>query len=405
MALVIDAVRRRVCLDPRDPDFFNDPYSAYAAIRDAAPAFFWEDYGFWCFARFADVSALLRDPRFGRARVESGPRDSKQHLEPFNALERHSMLELEPPEHTRLRNLVNRAFVSRRIEKLGPQIQRLAHARIDAFGPKRATDLVAEFASPIPVAVIADLIGVPREMGLKLVDWSHRMVAMYQFGATRAVEDRAADAARAFADYVRGVARTRRGDPRDDLISQLLIAESNGAKLSEDELVATVILLLNAGHEATVQAIGNGVKTMLKERVDAREAFASESATRATVEELLRLDPPLHLFARYAAEEVEFAGVRLRKGEKVGLLLGAANRDPDRFPNPNVFDSTRTPNMHVSFGAGIHFCVGAPLARLELAVALPILFARLPGLRLDGTPRYRDAFHFHGLAALRVEWV
>ena len=404
MTLVIDPARRRVRLSPRDADFFNDPYPAYAAIRDAAPAFFWEDYGFWCFARFADVSALLRDRRFGRTRVESGPRDSKRHLEPFDALERHSLLELEPPEHTRLRNLVNRAFVSRGVERLGPRIQRLAHERIDAFATKSSADLVAEFASPIPVAVIADLIGVPRDLAPQLVDWSHRMVAMYQFGAERAVEDRAAEAARAFADYVRGLARARRGDRGDGLISQLLIAESDGAKLSEDELVATVILLLNAGHEATVQAIGNGVKTMLEERVDAREAFASESATRATVEELLRLDPPLHLFARYAAEEVEFAGVHLRKGEKIGLLMGAANRDPDRFPNPNAFDSARSPNTHVSFGAGIHFCVGAPLARVELAVALPILFARLKDLRLVEPARYRDSFHFHGLESLRVEW-
>jgi unspecific monooxygenase len=399
----IDAAGRRVRLDPRDPDFFNDPYPAYAAIREAAPAFFWEDYGFWCFARFAHVSALLRDPRFGRTLVDSGPREAKPHLEPFNALERHSMLELEPPEHTRLRNLVNRAFVSGRIEKLGSRIERLAHERIDAFAAHRSADLVVEFASPIPVAVIADLIGVPREVGPRLVDWSHRMVAMYQFGATRAVEDRAADAARAFADYVGGFARARRADPDDYLIGQLLIAESDGAKLSEDELVATVILLLNAGHEATVQAIGNCVKILLEQGVDAREAFASESATRATVEELLRLDPPLHLFARYAAEEVEFAGVHLRKGEKIGLLLGAANRDPDRFPNPNVFDSARTPNTHVSFGAGIHFCVGAPLARLELGVALPILFARLKDLRLAEPPRYRDSFHFHGLESLRVE--
>jgi cytochrome P450 len=401
----MDVSRRRVRLDPRDPGFFHDPYPAYAAIREAAPAFFWEDYGFWCFARFADVSALMRDRRFGRKAVDSEPRDAKPHLEPFDALERHSMLELEPPEHTRLRNLVNRAFVSRRIERLEPQIESLAHARIDAFASRRAADLVAEFAGPIPVAVIADLLGVPRDRGRELADWSHRMVAMYQFGVTRAVEDRAAKAARDFADYVRGFAHARRGGLGDDLVSQLLIAESDGGKLSEEELVATVILLLNAGHEATVQAIGNCVKIMLDQEVDAREAFASESATLATVEELLRLDPPLHLFARYALEEVEFAGVQLRKNEKIGLLLGAANRDPARFPNPDVFDPTRTPNPHLSFGAGIHFCLGAPLARLELAVALPILFARLPGLRLDGTPRYRDAFHFHGLAALRVEWV
>ena len=410
MNLAIDAARRRVRLDPRDPEFFSDPYRAYAAIHAASPVFFWEDYGFWCFARHADVSALLRDRRFGRqithlmSRAELGWGEPKPHLAAFDALERHSILELEPPEHTRLRNLVNRAFVSRRIEKLGPRIAALAHERIDGFAHRGSADLVAEFAAPIPVAVIADLIGVPRALGPELVEWSHRMVAMYQHGVTRAVEERAAEAARAFADFVRGFARARRGDPGDDLVSQLLIAESDGGRLSEDELVATVILLLNAGHEATVQAIGNGAKTLLERGVDARLAFAGESATAATVEELLRLDPPLHLFHRHALEDAEFAGVRLKKGDRIGLLLGAANRDPERFPDPDAFDNTRAPNPHVSFGAGVHFCVGAPLARLELGAALPILFARLKGLRLAAPPRYRDAFHFHGLEALRVEW-
>ena len=410
MTPTIDAARRRVRLDPREPGFFNNPYRAYAAIHAASPVFFWEDYGFWCFAGHADVSALLRDRRFGRqitqlmSRAELGWPEPKPHLASFDALERHSILELEPPEHTRLRNLVNRAFVSRRIEKLGPRIAALAHERIDAFAPDGSAELIAEFAAPIPVAVIADLLGVPREMGPTLVEWSHRMVAMYQFGVNREVEERAAEAARSFADFVRAFARARRGDPGDDLISQLLVAGSDGGRLSEDELVATVILLLNAGHEATVQAIGNGVKAMLEQGVDARLAFADESATAATVEEALRFDPPLHLFTRYALEDAELAGVRFKKGERLGLLLGAANRDPARFPDPDVFDSRRTPNPHVSFGAGIHFCVGAPLARLELAVALPILFARLPGLRLAEPPRYRDAFHFHGLEALKVEW-
>ncbi len=410
MNLAIDAQGRRVRLDPRDPDFFSDPYRAYAAIRKAAPVFFWEDYGFWCFAAHADVSALLRDRRFGRqilhamSRAELGWPEPRPHLQPFDALERHSILELEPPGHTRLRGLVNRAFVSRRIEKLAPEIAALAHERIDDFAAKGSAELIAEFAGPIPVAVIADLLGAPRDMGRELVDWSHRMVAMYRFGVDRAVEERAAEAARAFADFVRGFARARRGDPGDDLISQLRVAESDGASLSEDELVATVILLLNAGHEATVHAIGNGAKIMLEHGVDARLAFGSESAVAATVEELLRLDAPLHLFTRYALEDVEFAGVRLRKGEKVGLLLGAANRDPERFLDPDRFDRGRAANAHVSFGAGIHFCVGAPLARLELAVALPILFARLPRLRLAEPPRYRDAFHFHGLEALKVQW-
>jgi cytochrome P450 len=409
MNLTINAARRCVRLDPRDPAFFNDPYPAYAAIRAEAPVFFWEDYGFWCFAAHADVSALLRDRRFGRqilhvlSREELGWPKPKAHLAPFDALERHSILELEPPEHTRLRNLVNRAFVARQVEKLGPRIAALAHERIDAFEARGSADLIDDFASPIPVVVIADLLGVPRDLGPRMLDWSHRMVAMYQFGVTRAVEDGAVEASREFADFMRGYARARHSDLRDDLISQLFVAESDGGKLSEDELVTTCILLLNAGHEATVHGIGNGAKAMLEHRVDPREAFASDKARVATVEELVRLDAPLHLFARYALEDVEFAGLSLKKGDKLGLLLGAANRDAERFPDPDAF-AGRDPNPHVAFGAGIHFCVGAPLARLEMATALPILFARLPGLRLVEKPQYRDAYHFHGLGALKVAW-
>jgi cytochrome P450 len=410
MSLTIDAARRRVRLDPRDPVFFNDPYPAYAAIRAAAPAFFWEDYGFWCFAAHRDVSALLRDKRFGRQILHVMSREAlgwpapKAHLAPFDSVERRSILELEPPEHTRLRGLVNRAFVSRRIETLAPRIAALAHERIDAFASQGSADLIADFATPIPIAVIADLIGVPREMGPRMLEWSHRMVAMYQFGVTRIVEESAAEAAGEFADFMRAHARARRSDLRDDLISQLLRVESDGGRLSEDELVTTCILLLNAGHEATVHAIGNGVKAALEHGVDAERAFSNEASRAATVEEMLRFDAPLHLFARYALEDVEFAGVHLKKGEKIGLLLGAANRDPDRFPRPDAFDARRDPNPHLAFGAGIHFCVGAPLARLEMATALPVLFARLPRLRLAEPPRYRDAYHFHGLEALSVAW-
>ena len=401
---------RRVRLSPRDPQFFNDPYPAYTAIRAEAPVFFWEDYGFWCFAAHADVSALLRDRRFGRQilhvmnREELGWPAPKPHLAPFDALERHSILELEPPEHTRLRSLVNRAFVSRQVEKLVPRIAALARERVDAFEAKGSADLIEEFATPIPVAVIVDLLGVPRALGPQMLEWSHKMVAMYQFGVTRAAEEAAAAASAEFAACMRAFARARRSDLRDDLISRLLEAESGEGGLSEDELVTTCILLLNAGHEATVHGIGNGAKAMLEGAVDPRAAFASDEARAATVDELLRLDAPLHLFTRYVLEDVDVSGVRLARGQKIGLLLGAANRDPQRFPNPDVFDSARDPNPHVAFGAGVHFCVGAPLARLEMAIALPILFARLPGLRIAEKPRYRDAFHFHGLESLKVQW-
>jgi cytochrome P450 len=227
---------------------------------------------------------------------------------------------------------------------------------------------------------------------------------MYQFGVTRAVEDSAVAATREFVAFLSDYVAIRRRGKTDDLISQLIAAEAGESRLSEDELIATCILVLNAGHEATVHSVGNGVKAMLEARIDPREAFATPAATASLVEELLRFDAPLHLFTRYALEDVEYGGVALKRGDQIGLLLGAANRDPDRFADPDRLDPSRSPNPHVAFGGGIHFCVGAPLARLEMEIALPILFRRLPGLRLAERPRYRDSYHFHGLADLRVEW-
>jgi cytochrome P450 len=397
----IDAEARRVALDPRDPAFFGDPYPAYREIMARAPVFFWEDYGHWCFCRHADVAALLRDRRFGRqilhvaSRRSLGWPEPKPHLEPFDAIERHSLLDLEPPEHTRLRALVNRAFVSRQVERLAPRVEGMANALIDGFEGKGEIDLISAFATPIPLAVIAELIGVPVEMAPRLLDWSHRMVAMYQFGVTREVEDAAAAAAGEFSSYLREYVSRRRREPRDDLISRLIEAESEGARLSEGELVTTCVLLLNAGHEATVHAIGNGLKALLE-----AAGLSGPEIDDALVDELLRVDPPLHLFTRYALQDMEIAGVELRLGDRIGLLLGAANRDPLVFPDPDVLDPRRAPNPHVAFGAGIHFCVGAPLARLEMRVALTTLRRRLPGLRLTRAPKYRNAYHFHGLEAL-----
>jgi len=406
MSLQIDAATRRVSLDPRDPWFYGDPYPAYREIQAVTPVFFWEQYGHWCFCRHSDVSALLRDRRFGRQILHVASRESlgwpepPAHLEPFNVIERHSLLKLEPPEHTRLRALVNRAFVSRQVERLAPRIAALAHGLIDGFERSGEAELISAFATPIPVAVIAELIGVPVEAAPQLLDWSHRMVAMYQFGVTREVEDAAASAAKEFAQFLREYVVRRRGDPQDDLISRLIEAESDGGRLTENELVTTCILLLNAGHEATVHGIGNGLKAIL----EGGAAFAEARIDDAKVEELLRFDAPLHLFTRYALQDLEIAGIELRQGDRIGLLLGAANRDPLVFAEPERFDPRRAPNPHVAFGAGIHFCVGAPLARLEMRVALTILLQRLPRLRLTRTPRYRDAYHFHGLEALWASW-
>jgi cytochrome P450 len=376
--------------NPRDPDFFNNPYPAYHQLRATTPVFKWDHYGIWCFTRHEDVSVLLRDRRFGR---EVPDREIPDHLQNFYGFEAHSLLEIEPPRHTRLRTLVNRAFVSRAIEAMQPRIEALAHQLIDGFTGE--TDLLESYATPIPVTAIAWLLGVPAEMAPRLLQWSHDMVAMYQSRRDRAVEDAAEAATVAFTSFMRGYVRERRKSLGDDLLSHLIKAEAEGAKLSEDELITTAILLLNAGHEATVHAIANGAKALL-------ENGHQGPITSGHVEEVLRYDAPLHLFTRYAKEDVEYAGIKIAKDEEVGLLLGAANRDPARFPDPDRFDPLRDPNPHVGFGAGIHFCVGAPLARLELHVAFDTLFRRLPGLRLAETPRYRDTFHFHGLEALKL---
>jgi cytochrome P450 len=400
-AMQIDPVRRAVSLDPRDPAFYNNPYPTYREIRAAAPAFYWEEYGYWCFARHEDVNALLRDRRFGRqithlvSRERLGWPEIPQHLAPFYAFEAHSLLELEPPAHSRIRALVNRAFVARAIEGLRPRIAALAHSLITEFAGAGKADLLESFATPIPVAIIADLLGVPREMTPQLLTWSHRMVAMYQARRDAEIEAQAVAATLEFTGFMRDYVERRRADPRDDLLTQLIAAEQEGQKLSTDELITTAILLLNAGHEATVHAVANGIKALLEHGLRA-------DGDPRLVEELLRYDAPLHLFTRYALEDVEVQGVKLRQGEQVGLLLGAANRDPERFADPDRFDPRREPCPHVSFGAGIHFCVGAPLARLEMQVALPILFERLPRLALTETPRYRDSFHFHGLERLDV---
>ena len=406
--LAFDPATRRLRLDPHEPAFFQNPYEAYAFMHGASSAFYWEDYGFWCFGGFDDVNRLLRDRRFGRQNPAGIP-DSRgvgadrAHLAAFDAIEASSMLELEPPVHTRLRTLVNRAFVSRQVERLRPRVEMLANELIDRFEPGNAVDLLAAFAAPLPITIIAEMLGVPIEMGPQLLDWSHQMVAMYTHGRTRETEETANRSAHDFAAFLRGYVAERRKLPGDDLLSLLIAAQDNGQKLSEDELVSSAILLLNAGHEATVHQTGNAVRSILAQSGDPGRFFTAPEAAAATVEECLRFDAPLHMFLRYAYEEIEVApAISLKPGDKIALLLGMANHDPAAFARPGIFDPARADQKNVSFGAGIHFCIGAPLARLELQVSLKTLFERLPRLRLAEEPRFRDTYHFHGLERLAV---
>ncbi len=406
--LAFDPTSRHLRLDPHEPAFFQNPYEAYAALHGVSNAFFWEEFGFWCFGGFDDVNRLLRDRRFGRQNPAGipdsrGTGEDRTHLRAFDRVEANSMLELEPPVHTRLRTLVNRAFVSRQVEKLRPRVEVLANELIDRFEPGGTVDLLPAYASPLPITIIAEMLGVPVEMGPQLLDWSHQMVAMYMHGRTRETEDVANRAAGDFSDFLRGYVTERRKQPGDDLLSLLISAQEDGQKLSEDELVSSAILLLNAGHEATVHQTGNAVRSILAQSGDPRRFFATPEANAATVEECLRFDAPLHMFSRYAYHEIEIApGIVVQPGETIGLLLGMANHDPLAFADPLGFRPGRADQKNVSFGAGIHFCIGAPLARLELQVSLKALFERLPGLRLAEKPRFRDTYHFHGLEGLSV---
>ena len=386
---------------PVDPVFVQNPYPFYARARAGGPLHLWQDYGMMAAFGHDAVSALLKDRRFGREVPPELAPDIPARLAPFYDIEAHSMLELEPPRHTRLRGLVLRAFTSRRIAALGPEIAALAAELADGFPRGRPFDLLPAFATRIPVIVIARLLGVPEARADDLLAWSNAMVGMYQARRTRATEDAACAAAADFAAFLRGYVAQRRDRPADDLITHLIAAEQDGTRLTTDELISTCILLLNAGHEATVHAMGNGVKALL-EHGTGPEALASD-AIAATVEEIMRFDPPLHMFTRHAYEDVEVFGHRFRRGDQVALLLGAANRDPAAWPDPDRFAPRRPVRTNSAFGGGLHFCVGAPLARLELQIALPILFARHPGLRLAEPPRYADLYHFHGLERLMVE--
>ncbi|WP_439140810.1 cytochrome P450 [Planktotalea sp.] len=383
---------------PTDPAFVQNPYPAYRTARAAAAVQAWPDYKMTAVFNYALVSQILKDRRFGREPLD--PIKFAPHLAPFVAIEAHSMLELEPPRHTRLRSLVLRAFTSRRIKELAPEIDALCDDLLDTIPLDQPFDLIKHYATPIPVIIICRLLGVPETMATQLLSWSNDMVAMYQARRDRMIEERAAHASTEFADFIRRFAEEKRLKPADDLITQLLNAEENGDKLSMDELITTCILLLNAGHEATVHTIGNGVKTLLETHTP-RDALA-DGAIDQTVEEILRFDPPLHVFTRYCYEDLEIEGHSFERGDEVALMLAAANRDPDHWPYPDHFDPTRKIQTNTSFGGGLHFCVGAPLARLELRVALPKLLNRLPRLHIVEPPKYANLYHFHGLERLML---
>jgi unspecific monooxygenase len=299
-------------------------------------------------------------------------------------------MENEPPEHTRLRRPVARAFNRGHVERLRPRVRELAASLLDEVDPG-GFDVIAAYAEPLPVLVIADLLGVPRSYAPDLREWSQAIVKMYEVAPSQQVVDAAVRAATDFAGLVRELVAERRARPADDLITDLV-----GTELTEDEVVAAVVLLLNAGHEASVNVFGNGLVAMLQ------RGLRPGADVAVTVEEMLRFDSALQLFERTATEDVQVGDVTVQEGQKIAALLGAANRDPAVFEAPDEFRVDRTPNNHLAFGVGVHFCLGAPLARMELGESLPQLFDTFPDLELAGEPESRGTFVLRGYRSVPV---
>ncbi len=403
-------------LDLNDPAFVSDPYPQLAELRERRPVFFDPVWNKVFFTRYDDIAQLLRERRLGRAILHVLSRDELGWPPPnpltrdFDRFQSDHMLDNEPPKHTRLRRLMNKAFTSARVEGLRPAIERIVHGLIDRVADQGRMDLLKDFAEPIPVTVIAELLGVPEADRPLLRPWSARIVKLYELGFT---DEQARDANQAvveFSAYVRALAAERRRAPRGDLISALVRVEEAGAVLSEDELIANCILLLNAGHEASVNGTTLGVLSL--HRHPEQRALAREAARRddreffkVAVEELLRFDTPLPMFERWVLQDGEYAGVPLRRGMEVGLLYSSGNRDPRRFADPDRLDLGRRENPHLTFGLGIHYCIGAPLARLELQTSFRALFQRLPNLHVAREPvDYTGGFIIRGHRSLPVEF-
>ncbi len=389
-----------VSQSPTEPEFVQNPYPFYQKMREQGGIHYWKDYEKVAVFDYETVSWILKSRMFGREGKSAKLRKIPKRLKPFYDVEAHSMLELEPPRHTRLRGIVLRAFTSRRIDELAPEIKTLCHQLIDKFEGS-SVDLLPSYATKIPVIIIARLLGVPESMADQLLKWSNDMVMMYQARRTLVLENRAVQSTVEFVEFMRGYISKRRCQKSDDLISHLITTEENGVRLTTDEMISTCILLLNAGHEATVHTLGNGIKCLIENDCDP-SIFDSQAMTSKIVEEILRYDPPLHIFTRFAYEPCQIGPFNIKVGEELALVLGSTGRDASIWSKPNSFNPTRAVTKNTSFGGGIHFCVGAPLARLELRIALSVLFERCPNLKLSSVPFYADLYHFHGLKALNV---
>ena len=384
----------------KDSQFLLNPYPVLSELRAHGRPMWHEEMQLWLAATHADATAVLRSKSLGRIYTPQEPSDL---WETFNWLHADSIMENEGAKHTRLRALVSKAFNRGQIDRLAPRIQKIVDELLDNCEELGEFDLLADFAEPLPVRVIAELLGVSPADEVNLRPWSQAIVKMYEFDVSAEEEAAARDASSEFAAMITNMVENRKANPTNDLVSELARVEESGETLTLRELIATCVLLLNAGHEASVNAFGNGFVAAINDgRAAETLRTRPREVTATAVEEFFRFDAPLQLFERTATTPTEINGVTIPTGAKIAALLGSANRDSLVFDNPEKINLERNPNNHISFGGGIHFCLGAPLARLELSTSLPALLERFPTIQMTEKPELRETFVLRGYSEIKV---
>lgn len=391
------------------PVMLADPYPSYHTLQELDPVHWHEPFGAWILTRYGDVVAALHDPRLRAERISNMRQAANRpELAPLFDLIGEQMNLTDPPRHTRLRRLAGRVFTPHAVEAMRPRIERLVDELLDRVLPRRRFDVIADFAFPMPATVIANLLGLPAEELPRLRRWSDDFATVFgsdPSAVTAEQYEQAGASARELTAYFQAALDERRAQPRDDLLSAFVRAAAEGEPVSDRELIANANVLLGAGHETTTHLIGNGLLALLRHPEQWRLLQNDAGLIPQAVEEFLRYDGPLQFMYRLAGEDLQIGGKSIKAGQLVYLMFGAANRDPRHFPDPDRFDITRRPTHHLAFGQGPHFCLGAPLARLEAQIAFTAILRRLPDLHLTPTElEYQESYELRGLKALPVEF-